>query len=180
MMRTLVFTLLFTALLASCGTNPGREGAMSQAQMAEKLRAMEQHLAQGLDQTTIDTAMADSLVDLGMKYAAQYPEDTLSPQFLFRAADVARGIGDRGLAVSLWGKVAREYEGSRFAPEALFLMAFTLDNDLRDTARARRGYEDFLAQYPKHPLAGNASELLKILQSNKSPEELIREFQQQQ
>lgn len=179
-MLTRTFLFLFAALLAACGPKAGRKTPPSQAQMAQQFRDMENRLAQNLNQMAIDTATADSLVNLGMEYAAQFHQDSLAPQFLFRAADVARGIGETGLSVSIWGKVSREYQDSPYAPEALFLMAFTLDNDLRDTARARQGYEDFLRQYPKHPLAGNAGELLRVLQSGKTPEDLIREFQQKQ
>ena len=178
-MRVLILFLLCAACLSACNTDAGEKTQLTQEQIVAQIRTLESALAQNLSQPAIDTATADSLIDKAMRYANSFPQDSLSPQFLFRAADVARGIGEQGLAVTLWGKVAKVYEGSRYAPESLFLLAFTLDNDLRDTSRARQAYEEFLEQYPKHPLANDARELLKVLQSGKTPEEMIREFQQQ-
>ena len=82
--------------------------------------------------------------------------------------------------VELWGRIATEWENYRRAPEALFLQAFTLDDNLGDTQRAQQQYELFLEKYPKHPLANDARLLLEAAKAGKSSNELIREFQEKE
>jgi tetratricopeptide (TPR) repeat protein len=162
--------------LAACGA---KEQRAPQEELALEVRALEERLAEGLDKLEIDTAVAVSFVEKAQLFAERFAQDSLAPHFLFRAGDVARGLGDYDLALQLWDKVAREYEGSPRAPQALFFRAFTLDNDLRRPTAARQAYEAFLARYPEHPMAKDALALMQVLESGKTPEELIREFQAQ-
>ncbi len=126
----------------------------------------------------IDTALALQYVAQASAFAEKYPQDSMSALLLFRAADVARGVGEYGKAIQLWGQVWRTYPDFKLAPDALFLQAFTFDNDLKDVEEARKYYQKVIAHFPNHPLTGQAEQLLKVL--GKSPEELVRKFQQQQ
>jgi tetratricopeptide (TPR) repeat protein len=177
--RLAVATLFASVLLVSCSPGKSNGKVPQPEELASELRVLENTLAQGLNELTIDTATALSFVEKAQQYAAHFAQDSLAPNFLFRAADVARGLGDYELALQLWGKVARDYEDSPRAPQSLFFQAFTLDNDMRDHTAARSAYETFLERYPKHPMAKDAMALLEVLNSGKTTEELIREFQQQ-
>ncbi len=180
-MKNLVFLLIalfaFTACRNTTATDEAKE--TSRDQLAEEIIALQETLRKQIDNPTIDTGTVRSAAEKTLVYAERFPQDSLTPQFLFNAADASRGIGDYERAVDLWGQITQEYEGYKRAPEALFFQAFTFDENLRDTAQARQKYEAFLEKYPKHPIANDARMLLKAVKSGKSPEELVKEFEQQ-
>ena len=181
-MKNLIFFLAIaiSILFTACGSGPGSDETLSKDKLTELIRGLEGTLQQQIDQITLDTATARTLADRAEEFAQRFPQDTLAPYFLFQAANVSRGIGDFEKSVELWGRIASEWESYRRAPEALFLQAFTLDDNLGDTKRAQQQYEVFLERYPKHPLANDARLLLEAAKSGKSSNELIKEFQQKE
>lgn len=120
---------------------------------------------------------ADSLVRLYLAYAEAYPDDTLSPEYLFRAGDLSQGIGRFDQAIDIFGKVQR-YPNYQKAGTASFLRGFVAENSKGDTALARKYYEQFLQTYPSHPLNSDAKLSLDYL--GKTPEELMQILEQKQ
>ncbi len=118
---------------------------------------------------------AQELVKLSETFGKKYPLHKKSPDVLFKGGDVARGIGNYGKAVQLWGQVWRNYPDYGRAPDAVFMQAFTFENNLSDLENAKKYYRRVIEDYPEHPLHEQALTALKNL--GKSPEELIREFQ---
>lgn len=127
------------------------------------------------EDATLDIMNAKKLIDKSRKFSDTFPSDTLASVYLFRAADVARGIGQYELAVQLWGEVQQKYPAFIKVPDALFMQGFTLENNLKNTKLAKEHYEQFVEQYPQHHLINTVQASLKNL--NKSLEELIKEFQ---
>lgn len=177
--KVLLFTMATVFFWAACGGGAPAEEAPGREELSAEIQALEAGFQQQARQETVDTAAARSMIEKAEQFARLFPQDTLAPQFLFQAANICRGLGDFSTAVELWGRIASEYEQYRRAPESLFFQAFTLENDLRDTARARAGYEEFLKKYPKHPIARDVSLLLEALHSGKSAEDMVREFQKE-
>lgn len=181
-MKDLIFLLAIVSslLLTSCGSGPGAEEPLDKDHLSELIQGLQRTLDEQKDQERTDSATARTLAGRVEEYAQRFPKDTLAPKFLFQAATSSRGIGDFEKAVELWGRISVEYENYRKAPEALFLQAFTLDENLKDTARARQQYETFLERYPKHPLANDARVLLEAAKTGKSANDLVEEFKQRQ
>ena len=181
-MKNLIFFLILASglLLTSCGSEPAAEEPLSQDKLTELLLALEGTLQEQKDQPRVDSATVRTLTDRAEEYARRFPQDTLTPKFLFQAASASRGIGDFEKSAALWGSIAAGYDNYQRAPDALFLQALTLDENLQDTTRARQQYEAFLARYPKHPLANDARILLEAARSGKSANDLVEEFRQQQ
>ena len=176
MERFFVFVLLTVLALSAC-SQTGQEQSEDLAQreaLMEKLEGLEQQLIKAEDVRKEDSA-AREYIAACTTFQNSYPSDTLSDRYLFRAADVARGLGEYGVAIKLWGQLWRTYPDAERAPDALFLQGFTYDNDLQDAEMASRYYQKFLDNYPDHPYSGQAEQLLKVL--DRSPEELIREFE---
>lgn len=119
----------------------------------------------------------DGMVQLYEQYAEEYPDDTLSADYLFKAGQLCVSAGRYELAITLFGKVLR-YMNYRNASTAAFLQGFVADNHLHDTARARVFYEKFLNGFPQSSMADDAR--LMLQQMSLSPEELVRMFEQQQ
>lgn len=124
---------------------------------------------------TDEMPAAKKLVKKSQFYSELHPQNKKTASILFRAADVARGIGEYGKAIQLWGKVWRNYPDFDKAPDAVFMQAFTYENNLGDIQNAKRYYIQFIEKFPKNPLREQAIIALKNL--GKSPEDLIKEFQ---
>lgn len=103
--------------------------------------------------------------------------DSLAAEHLFNAADLYRGVGDYEKALETWYIVYKSYDhdGHPKAPHAMFQCGFTYDNVLGKKDLAKTLYNMFLKRYPDHALAKDAKLLLANL--DKSPEDLIKEFQ---
>lgn len=175
MFKQLTAGALVCLVLAACA--PKQDDA--QQQQAQDLRvsisALENELRNAKGKL-VDYDRSSLIVEQYRQYARSLPKDSLAPVYLFRAADVARGIGDFPLAITLWGQVNKDYPEYERAPEALFLQGLTAENDRKDKAAAKAYYSDFLKRYPQHPLSKDAKLLLSYIESGKSEEDLIREF----
>lgn len=156
-------------LLTACG--PKAE------QLKADIEAVRQQLAAA---TTfpLDTVPANQLIEKSRTYADRFPEDTASARLLFQAAEVSKAIGKYTQAVDLWGRVNEKYPDYAKAPESLFLIAFTYDNEIADKEKAKETYQAFVDKYPAHELNDDAQQLLDYLKSGKTLDEIMKEFEQ--
>jgi len=79
-------------------------------------------------------------------------------------------------ALELYEWVYNKYPNHEKAGTALFMQAFTLDNELNQKGKAKAIYEAFVAKYPDNGFADSAKFLLENL--GKSDEEIISKFQE--
>lgn len=126
-------------------------------------------------QVTLDRNVADSVVSSQVKFAEQFPNDPAAPNYLFRAGDVSQSIGEYAKAIELWETVRKKYPSFNQNADALFKIAFCFDEDLRDKINAKKTYEQFLQEYPRHPLAEQVNKLIPLL--DRDPEEVVKEFE---
>jgi outer membrane protein assembly factor BamD (BamD/ComL family) len=164
--RSLVIAIVFSALLWSC-SDP-------KADLSAKIAKSEKQLFTD-SVATPDPARAKEAIDLYVRFADQFPEDTASAGYLFKAGDISSKINETHQAIMLFGRMIEKYPQHRNTPFALFLQGFIYENQVGDPARAKPYYEAFLQKYPDHPIAPDVAFSLQHL--GKSPEELIREFE---
>ena len=124
---------------------------------------------------TPDPLKAKNVIQLYASFADQFPEDTMSANYLFKAGDISSKINEIDQAIQFFNKLLQKYPDNRNAPFALFLQGFIYENQAGNPAKAKPYYEEFLKKYPDHPIAGDVTFSLENL--GKSPEELIREFE---
>jgi TolA-binding protein len=117
----------------------------------------------------------DSLQNALMRYADAFPQDSTSAKYLAKAGETARLLQQYDKALEIFAKIEKNHPKSREAGAALFMKAFTLDNDLKRFDEAKTAYEAFLNQYPNDEFADDAQFLLNNL--GKSPEEIIKGFE---
>ena len=153
-------------LLISCGNEKQK--------MQYQISSSEQKLKNDSTTTVIDKQKAADVIHQYLAYADKFQDDSMSAEYLFRAADVTNGIRQPDKAIELYQRVQRFQTYSK-APIALFLQGFIAETELRDTQKAKEYYEKFLKQYPNHNLANDVQVTLANL--GKSPEELIKEFE---
>lgn len=122
----------------------------------------------------IDRKKAKEMIDLYKQFGEKYQTDSNANEFIFKAADIANGIGEYREAIAMYKQVSTQ-ENFRKKAVALFLQGFIFENQLKDYFQARSIYEDFLKRYPDHALADDVNYSLQNL--GKTPEELIKEFE---
>ncbi len=170
-MKNKVFFFALLLFFTACQTQEKN----GQQQLGESIIGLEKQLLDGNGDASKKPDIAVELVEKTLQYAELYPQDTLTPSLLFRAADAARGAKQYGKAVQLWGQVWRNYENHPRAPMALFLQGFTFDSDLRKADMAKKYYNQFLEKYPNDPLADQVKQLLSVVDEN--PEDLVKKFE---
>lgn len=164
--------LLTIGLVLGCNQNSGP----AKAKEKQAISALEFTLKAAKD-VKKDADSAKELVAKSQSFAEKYPNDALSAEYLFKAADVARGLGNYKEAVEIWLKVYTDYAATYAkAADALFLTAFTYDKDLQDKGKAKEYYSLFLDKYPKHPYTKDVKLMMGHNQNNKSDVDLIKEF----
>jgi outer membrane protein assembly factor BamD (BamD/ComL family) len=159
----IVLTLL---LMVGC-TNP-------QQKMKDVINEKEAEFGV-LSEQQMSKEKADPMIKLYLDFVAQYQDDTISADYLFKSAELSAKSAQFEQAVDLYGRVQR-FPNFRKTPTALFLQGFIMENDLHKPQIAKSYYEKFLSKYPNHPLAKDVRLVIQSLEL--SPEELVKQFEQ--
>ena len=157
--------------------------SMVACQPAEpSLKAKISEMEAGLEEDiSLDTAKAWEITRAYQQYVKENPEDSISPHYLSKAADIYKEIPSEGLkAVNTYNKLYVEYPDHPLAPRAVFMIGFVFDEKYHDRERATRSYTFFLEQYPQHELANDARNLLVLLQDTSDTElDQVKRWMQQ-
>lgn len=116
------------------------------------------------------------LVDQYVAYANNYPEDSMAVENLFKGAELCLTIGEGQRSIDLYDRVMVEYPDFHKVAESMFLKGYVYENYLGDLNTAKAIYTEFLETYPDNEFADDAE--ISIRNLGKSPEELIKEFEQ--
>ena len=122
----------------------------------------------------IDYRVANDYITSCELHALLLPSSPETPGLLHKAGEMARYVKAFPKALEYYEWINTKYPDFEKAPQALFLRAFTLDNDLKRYDEARALYEEFLAKYPNDDFADDTQFLLENL--GKDDEEIINSF----
>lgn len=125
----------------------------------------------------VNRRTANNFIESCDLYSLIVPEDPVSPELLHKAGEAARATRAFNSALDIYDRLYQRYPDFEKAPQALFLMAFTLDNDLQRHDEAKALYERFLEKYPDDDFADDTQFLLQNL--GKTDEEIIQSFETQ-
>ncbi|MCU0348300.1 MAG: tetratricopeptide repeat protein [Saprospiraceae bacterium] len=165
-MKKNTIPLILITALAACQSGPGKEEMSANIQVLQKeIGAQPQPAPEKLIE------LQNALV----LYADAFPEDSASVKHLVKAGEAARLLQQYDKALEIFTKIEKNYPNSKEAVGAMFMRAFTLDNDLKRLDEAKLAYEAFLKKYPNDDFADDAKFLLGNL--GKSPEEIIKGFE---
>lgn len=154
-------------MLVACSGDP-KEEAIKNINKLEKVLYADQML---------DKEKGLELINSYVGFVKTYPEDTATAMYLFKAGEIAMNLQLGEQAINLFKNASSAQEGFTKEPECIFLAAFIYENQLGQLAEAKSLYQLFLKKYPNHPLAKDAKASIQYL--GKSPEELIKMFQEQ-
>lgn len=118
------------------------------------------------------------LVDAYLLFAKQNPNDQQTPEFLFKALDVAVGVNAEGpqKAIDIADILIEKYPDFEMTPMAMFIKGFVYENMIGDLQNAEVTYRQFIEKYPNNPMVGDVKATLENL--GLTPEELIRKFEE--
>ncbi len=127
------------------------------------------------DSVTQNKTWIRTFVEASEAYALANPEDKeKAPVLLHQAAEASRSMGAFDRALMFYDWILDKYPNSSKASQALFLKAFTYDNNKKDIAKAREYYNEFLKKYPNDEFADDTKFLLSNL--GKSDEEILKQL----
>ena len=109
-----------------------------------------------------------------LDFSVKYPDDELSPEYIFKAAQRCNATAEHEQALKLFQQIIDQYPKSKVAEEALFLQGYIYENSLHDLVKAKTAYGHFLAKYPKSDLTEDAK--LAIENLGKTPEEIFEKI----
>ena len=158
---------LFLLLIALAACSGGRQQLLDE--ISEKEAIVTKSYEDVLDKST-----AESLRQDYWTFADDYPDDSLAPKFLHKAAELSLAIDMTKDAVNTLDTLIERYPEYQFLPDALFFKGFIQENHMKDLAAAKKTYEVFLNRFPKHELAAQVAVTIENI--GKSPEELVQEF----
>ena len=117
------------------------------------------------------------LVDAYVLFAEQNPNDSQSPDFLFKALDIAVGVNAEGpqKALEIADVLIEKYPDFEMTPMAMFIKGFVYENIVGDLQNAEKTYRQFIEKYPESPMVEDVKATLENL--GLTPEELIRKFE---
>jgi tetratricopeptide (TPR) repeat protein len=124
----------------------------------------------------VNRAKGLKLIETYSNFSTQYPNDTLSAMYLYKAGEIAMNLKLSSQSILYFDKIITNFPSFSKAPECLFLKAFIFDDQVKDYDNAGKYYNEFIAKYPNHALIKDAKASLEYL--GKSPEELVKMFQE--
>ena len=159
--RSIIVFLTAATLLFACQSKKEK--------LSTQIEEFEKQVAASYDVETIN-----QLIGCYQDYAKAYPKDSLSAEYLMRSADFNMRLkkGDEALA-DLHAVIAL-YPDNQYVPLCYFLKGFIYEDVLYDIKSAEKAYYDFVARYPSHELAMQASMAIEYL--GQSPEDIIVAF----
>lgn len=100
-------------------------------------------------------------------YVQKYPADTLSAEYLFRAADLAMGAKQYTEAANYLENILANHKDYRKYADACFVAAFVYDTYLENVNhggdRAKQLYEFIIANYPNTSYAEQSKVLITYI-----------------
>lgn len=164
-------TLLLIAFLAIATTS-----CNIQKKEKRNIYAIEKTLIN--EKGVLNATSADKLIEAYQNYAKNYPNDEISPDFLFKAIDisVAHNALNPQKTIDITNVLIDNYPDFSMTPMAMFIKGFVYETQMNDYDKALETYNQFLERYPDNPMAADVQTTINNL--GIPLEELIKTFEQ--
>ncbi len=164
-MKKLLLSVFVVLMMLSCG---------EKVSVKEVKELESKVLAEGAKPTKEEVIQ---LVDAYILFAEQNPDNAQSPDYLFRALDIAVGVNAEGpdKAIKIADMLIEKYPDFEMTPMAMYLKGFVYENIVGDLQNAEMTYRQFIEKYPNSPIIEDVKATLENL--GLTPEELIRKFE---
>jgi len=143
-------------MLAACGQKPNREALQKDIEEQETSFDYMNVTAEKVD------SVQSAMTELYRKYYTAFPEDSLSPVYMQRAADLLIGRSMESQAVALLDSIIDQYPNYEDLGGCWFLKGYAYEQ-AEDFDNAKEAYGYFVDNYPDHYLANDTRTSLKYL-----------------
>jgi len=182
MKRTLILVtaVYIASLVAGCGgkksanqsNNPSAQDTGRQADI-NAINAVEAKLK---TLTSLDVYNANLAITAYTQFSSHYPNDSLAPVYLFKAASMASSSGQFQRAIGFYDNVCAKYPNFKQMPYCIFGEGFIYDNYLKDTTKAHAKYQQVIDKFPDNVWASQAKSAIADL--GKTNEEIMKGFEE--
>ena len=178
--------LFFLALLFVCGCSSPSEQVQEEFAVAAETRKPLDCKQRYQDAAHMDSLLLNALetsdtlaaraIHTFTHFAIYCANDSLSPVYLIKTAQVARAVGRPDQARAALEECIRKYRDFRDRPAAIFLLGQLFEDDsyMSDRDAAAANYRQVIDEYPGSVWAENARAALQLL--GKSDAEIIEMF----
>lgn len=169
-MRTIILALSVSMLFCfACSDNKDNE----KQERAHDINALEKSAFADTVQLKVDRKILQKFIEACKAYADDYPKDSLTPQFLFRAARHLTN-SKPSEALTLYNRVYTQYNDFEDRPLCLFFQGYIYDDILNEDAKAAAIYKQFLERFPKHDFADDAQACITFIENPDKLEEMFQ------
>ena len=165
-----IILLMTTLIMLSCNS----EKKDMRVEMQTEISTLKVEIEKAGIKATSEIAPM-KIVKLYVKYANEFPEDSLSKSYLFQCAQVNVGLGLAPEAITNLDTLVARYPNTDLAPSALQFKAFILDEKMRRFQKAEEVINELIANYPESDIIENAKAYKETL--GKSPEQIIKDME---
>jgi TolA-binding protein len=163
-MKNWVVLLFVSLFFLAC--SPSRQ------KQQKEIKSIENRLF-GESSQGFNKASADTLINLYTGFADKYPEDSLTPGYLFKAANLAMTMQDGPQALTLFNRILTAYPDDPKSSMSLFFVAFVQENLMQNLDKAKETYLLFIEKYPESDFADDAQ--MSLMNLGKSLEQILQE-----
>jgi len=126
----------------------------------------------------INVSVASNAIMLYSRYANNFPDDSASAEYLFRAGELCKALFKGQLALTYYERVENNYPKYPKMPVVIFMQGFINESQLGDLKKAKYHYQRYIDKYPKSKFTSDLKVMIENL--GKSDEELIKSFEKKE
>ncbi|MCX6285928.1 MAG: tetratricopeptide repeat protein [Bacteroidetes bacterium] len=164
--KTLLLPLLLSVLI-SCGPSRTKE--------VDRIHTLESRLFSP-KATSMDKEAADSLLALYSVFIKNFPADSMTQKYIFKAGTMYMNSGNGKAAIEMFDLYRSGYPNDPRSAMCLFFTAYVYENLLKNLDKAQELYILFIEKYPRNDFADDAQMALNNL--GKTPDQMVKEFEQ--
>lgn len=129
-----------------------------------------------LSSENLDPKLANEAIVVFNGFGSNCSSDSLAPEFLLKAGQVAQAIKNYTKAEEMYKKCTADFPKYKNRAAALFLLARLYDEEkmLNNETAAKIIYSQIVMEYPKSPYADDSKASLNNM--GKTDEQLVQEF----
>lgn len=162
----LIFPLLLFTMVA-CGPSRAKE--------INRIHAVETRLF-SQNATAFDKEAADSLLALYSAFIKNFPADSMTQKYIFKAGNLYMNSGNGKAAIEMFDLYRSSYPNDARSAICLFFTAYIYENLMKNLDKAQELYILFIEKYPRNDFADDAQNALNNL--GKTPDQMVKEFEQ--
>ena len=175
-MKKLLFIPLALLVFASCQSEKDKAAEKAKEDSIVKMQARQKYYDAVVAAETTLRSSKGSVMDMKLAndalrayndFTVNFPNDSMTPEYYFRAADIAQGMRNYQQAAVYLETIIGKYKGYPKYADACFVAAFVYDTYLEDVNhgadRAKQLYQYVIDNYPKSSYADQSKVLIEYV-----------------